>query len=68
MIYSGQNVMDHYSKVFGKVVDDVVVRGLWSVHQKLMKVALENLYQVAVLQITKFFFLFTENLNLLCPF
>ena len=68
MVYSGQNVMNHYLKVYGKVVDEVVIRGLYSVFQKLMKVAFKYLYLAVALQITKFFFLFTKNLYLLCLF
>ena len=49
MICSGQNIIDHYLKVFSKVVDEVVVRGLYSIFQKLMKVAFENLYLVVAL-------------------
>ena len=49
MICNSQNVMDCYLKAFGKVVDEVVVRSLCNVFQKLMKVAFKNLYLVAVL-------------------
>ena len=47
--------MDHYLKVFGKVVNKVVVRGLFNVFQKLMKVAFKNLYLVVASQMTTFF-------------
>ena len=57
--------MDHYLKVFGKVVDEVTVRGLCNVFQRLMKVAFKNRYLVVILQITKFFFVFTKNIYLL---
>ena len=49
-------------------MNELVVRGLCSVFQKLMKVAFKNLDLVFALQITKFFFLFTKNLYLLRPF
>ena len=60
--------MNHYLKVFGKIVDEVVVRDLCSVFQKSMKVAFKNFYLVVALQIIKFFISFTKNLYLLCPF
>ena len=68
MVCSGQTILGHYLKVFGKVVGEVMVKGLRSIFQKLIKVAFENLYLVDALQITKFFFLFTKNLYLLYPF
>ena len=60
--------MNHYLKVFDKVVDEIVIRGLCGVFQKLMKVTFKNFYLVVTLQITKFIFLFTKNLYLLCHF
>ena len=68
VVCSGQNVMNHYLKVLDKVGDEVVIRSLCSVFQKLMKVTFKNLYLVVVLQITKLFFLFTKYLYLLCLF
>ena len=61
MVYSSQNIMDHYIKVFDKVVDELVVRYLYNVFQKLIKIAFKNLYLVVALQIIKLFFLFTET-------
>ena len=48
MICNSQNVMNHYLKVFGKVMNEVLIRSLCSVFQKLMKVAFKNLYLVVV--------------------
>lgn len=60
--------MDYYLKVISEVVDEVVIRCLCSVSQKLMKVTFKNLYLVVTLQITKIMFLFIKNLYLLCPY
>ena len=61
MVRSGQITMDHYLKVFGKVVDEAMVRHLCSVFQKLMKLVAKNLYPVVALQITRFFYLFSKK-------
>ena len=68
VVCSGQEVIDDYIKVFGKVVDEVVVRGLCSGFLNLIKVDFKNLNLVIALQVTKFFFLFTKNTYLLCSF
>ena len=61
MSYSGQNAMDHCLKVFGKVVNEIVVRCLCSVFQKLMKVAFKNLptHSIANYKILFFYLLKT---------
>ena len=60
--------MEHYLKVFSKVVDEILVRSLCSVFQKPIKVIFKDLCLVAALQIIKIFLLFTKNLYLLYPF
>lgn len=62
------SVIDHYLKIFGEIVNEVVVISLRSIFRKLMKVVFKNIYLIVALQITKFFFLFTKNLYLLYIF
>lgn len=62
MVCDCQIVMNHYLKVFDKIVDELVVKGLCSVFQKLMKVVFKNFYLVVALQITKFFCSFSKNI------
>ena len=67
MVYSGQNIVNHYLIVFGKIVDEVVVRGLCNVFQKLMKVAFKNLYlMIPLLQNSSFDLLKTFIYCALC--
>ena len=47
--------MYHYLNMLSKVVDEIVIRGLCSVFQKLMKVAFKNFYLEVALEITIFF-------------
>ena len=47
VVCSCQNIIDHYLKVLGKILNEVVPRCLCSVFQTLMKVAFKNLYLVA---------------------
>ena len=54
--------------MFGKVVHETVVRNLCRAFQKLIKIVFRNLDLVIALQITKFLFLFTKTLYLLCFF
>ena len=49
VVCSGQNVVNHYLKVLDKVGDEVVIRSLCSVFQKLMKVTFKNFYVVVTL-------------------
>jgi len=68
MICSGQKILDRYLKVLGKVVDEAVVRSLYSAFQRSIKVDFKNPCVVIVLQITKFFFLFTKKSLFIMPF
>ena len=62
MVCSDQNVTHYYLKVFDQIVVEVVVRGLCSVFQQLIKVTFKRLSLVIAIQTTKFFLLFTKNL------